>query len=526
MSLNFDERKFFFKNDYNNNLRQNNSKNTKKTLKNTYTGISKDHFNNYNNSSQNNKIMYPNLIDILNTKSKIIPNQPNRNQNIPSIQYNLFTKKMRKKKNDNYKHNKSFEENSLNNNILLQYKIESPLIPGNTDNCGNEIIEILNLNGNTNNNNSNNNNNNNNNNYNINNFNSNSNYNQNKKSKKKNLNNSYILQSKYKNMITEGNYENRNNNNKINEYITDYKKYTYKNNFNKKQNKDFLDKGIDRKELIIGENDKNSNSDFKTDDIAINQINNDNDDFINDEYLLNSSFENNKSDFSLLYTNNYHKRIKNDMLYMEIQLLFEKILDLQNSYHHEFKRLYTNYEIQKNILKTVNENNIFLKKKLIILLMLKEKRKMKENNNIYIDFNNKKNIVNDSSNININEISIWNKMFPIRERIDEKNNKKYILKQIFKNIVFDRYKSINYKLNDIERNIISSLYKKYQSNNKLSSNNKKSYNNKNTKKFNIYNLNSNNMKVNNKNIKKSNGLSFNKNNVGNNYKYSARNKVY
>ena len=55
-------------------------------------------------------------------------------------------------------------------------------------------------------------------------------------------------------------------------------------------------------------------------------------------------------------------------------------------------------------------------------------------------------------------------MFPIKEVINENNNKKNILKQIFKNVVYDRYKIINYKLNDIEKNIINRLSKKYQFN--------------------------------------------------------------
>ena len=85
----------------------------------------------------------------------------------------IYLKKIRKKEEENnYKLNNSLEVFSLNNDILLQYKIESPLIPGNMDNCGKEIIEILNLNGNNDNNIKN---------------------NKNKKINKKKLNNSYIL---------------------------------------------------------------------------------------------------------------------------------------------------------------------------------------------------------------------------------------------------------------------------------------------------------------------------------------------
>ena len=242
-----------------------------------------------------------------------------------------------------------------------------------------------------------------------------------------------------------------------------------------------------------------------------------------DEYLLNSSFENNKSDFGLLYTNNYHKNIKNDMLFMEIQLLIEKILELQKSYHQEYKNLYFGYEKEKEMVKLNNEKYILLKKKIINLLKYKEKRNLKENNNVYIGFNIKKNIINGSNKINKNEIILWNKMFPIKEKIDENNNKKNKLKQIFKTIVFDRYKLINNKLNDIEKNIVNRLIKKYQYNNKSNiisnSTNKKGLNN--------YKKPINNNKGNGKITKKLNGYNFNKNYSGNsNFKFNIRNKFY
>ena len=101
-------------------IKQNNSKSKKKVIKNTYTGNSRDNFNNS-----------------LSEKNRVFHNHQKHNQNIPTGQYNLFTKKLKKKKSNNYKHNKSFEENVLNNNILLQYKNESPLIPGKNDGCGN-----------------------------------------------------------------------------------------------------------------------------------------------------------------------------------------------------------------------------------------------------------------------------------------------------------------------------------------------------------------------------------------------------
>ena len=489
MSLNFDDRRSQIKNDYNNYIKQTYNKSIKKNnQKKIYLGMSHDPYINSNSPSQNNKVISPTLKNVMNIKSKK-PFQ-NKSQNAINDQFNFMQKLNKKSKEENnYKHNRSFEQNSINNDILLQYKIESPLVPGISDNCGNEIIEILNLNGNKN-------------------------PNKIKKIKKKNLNNSYILQSKYKNIINESANNNPENINiKDNNNISSFKGISTNINVNK--SKDSFNDEIDNQELIFR----------TTNDLENNKI----DEVDIDEYPLNSSFENNKSDFHLLYNDDYHKTVKNDMLLMEIQLLYEKILELQRSYHNEAKKIYDNYCNEKKSLKLIFEKKAHLKKKTINLLNLKEKRNIKENNNAFIGDNIKKTIFNDSSKINKNEIFLLKKMFPIKEIFDEKKNKKYILKQIFKNAVFDRYKSISNKLNDIEKNIINSLIKKYKYNEKYE---KPAYNNNNNKRR--INNNKNQSKSTNRNnrgkqnkSKKSVGMNYNKNsNVRNNFSFPLKNKIY
>ena len=497
MSLNFDDRRSQIKNDYNNYIKQTYNKSIKKNnQKKIYLGMSHDPYINSNSPSQNNKVISPTLKNVMNIKSKK-PFQ-NKSQNAINDQFNFMQKLNKKSKEENnYKHNRSFEQNSLNNDILLQYKIESPLVPGISDNCGNEIIEILNLNGNKN-------------------------PNKIKKIKKKNLNNSYILQSKYKNIINESANNNPENINiKDNNNISSFKgnkNNIYRNNIstniNVNKSKDSFNDEIDNQELIFR----------TTNDLENNKI----DEVDIDEYPLNSSFENNKSDFHLLYNDDYHKTVKNDMLLMEIQLLYEKILELQRSYHNEAKKIYDNYCNEKKSLKLIFEKKAHLKKKSINLLNLKEKRNIKENNDAFIGDIIKKTIFNDSSKINKNEIFLLKKMFPIKEIFDEKKNKKYILKQIFKNAVFDRYKSISNKLNDIEKNIINNLMKKYKYNEKFEkpayNNNKRGINNniKNQSKS----TNRNNRGKQNKS-KKSVGMNYNKNsNVRNNFSFPLKNKIY
>jgi len=509
----FDEKKFNIKNDYNKNLKKNNNRfNKKNNQKKVYNGILKEpSYNIPNNSSQNKKIISPPLRNKNDyEKNNKIKNIQLKNQNDSNILYN-DKKKKNKDENKNYnhyKHNESFEDISINNDILLQYKIESPLIPGQTGNYGNEIIEILNLNGNNNNNNIN---------------------NKIKKIKKKPLNKSYISQTKYKNIIDGNKTEyininyNTNTNNKINEYITEYKNTTNRYNIFKKKinNKNIYLPNCDigKKEFV---NHFNANDDNE-DKLFYN--NNNIDELYNDEYMLNSSFENYKNDFFLLYNNNYHNNIKNDMILYEIQLLYEKILELQKSYHFEFQKLYSNYDKEKKIIKLIQNNKILLKKKIVNLFKYKEKNNLKEKNKLYKQFNSKINVVKDSNKINKNELILWNKMIPIKKNIEDNNIKKKILKQIFKNIVFDRYKYLNKKLNDIEKNIVNRLLKKYKYNKKYSEN-KKGLNDKNGQNSIFSKMNNHINKGNNKKIKKINGINNNKYyDVNNYYKYSFRNKI-
>jgi len=477
--LNFEDRKIFMKNNYNKYQKKTYNKNMKKSnQKKIFLGINQETHSSSNSSSQNNKILSPTLKNVMKGKNKNMAG--NDNKNLKGIdQFNLIQNMNKKKQDENsYKHNKSFEENSINNNILLQYKIESPLVPGNMDNCGNEILEILNLNQDNN--------------------------SKTKNESNKKLNNSYILQSKFKSMINDNNI-----------HRTHDKYNNYSNNiYNNHINKNGLDDEIDHNELIIGSNHKNGGKNEKhKNEPNLFEENNNLVDLNIDEYLLDSSFENNKNDFNLLYSDNYHKNVKNDMLKMEMQLLCEKILELQRSYHNKEKMLYMDYFKEKRRIKLIHENKILLKKKIINLLNLKEKKNMKENNSVCIGFNIKKNIYKTSYKINKNEINLLNRMFPLKEIMNEKGNKKHILKQIFKSVVYDRNKLVVNKLNEIEKNIVNRLIKKYkfnENNDKSNSINKNSNKNKNIKR-NVNNRNTNKLPTVNKSISHSSKGNQNKN---------------
>jgi hypothetical protein len=112
-------------------------------------------------------------------------------------------------------------------------------------------------------------------------------------------------------------------------------------------------------------NNNNSNSNTKNADIIplinsplssslsieLDKINNNNKSPVNsfllandNNTLLNESFSQVKNDFSTLYTSEYINGIPNDLLKLEIELLFEKIFELVSCYHTSFTKEKATYD--------------------------------------------------------------------------------------------------------------------------------------------------------------------------------------
>jgi hypothetical protein len=322
------------------------------------------------------------------------------------------------------------------------------------------------------------------------------NYNKHKNSKNFN-NNSVILNNKSKKLKTKNNYRS----------VT--RSGNTHGNSNSKQNNDMLIKKLDEKflslesniidqkyendidhdEMIITSNRKNiniksfdnntnnnkENNAYKlsnilgfnkssdiNDDLYLNvNKNNKNNIEIDENYLLNTSFENQRSDFSIMYTYDYEKTVMDDLLSLEIKLLVEKMLEMQKSYHKELNIILNQYNTNSEIFKLLIEKISFYKKKIYILQKMEEKKST--NGNIYnfinIYHNNNKHEI---CKINKNEFYLWkNNIFG-----KNKNNiyDKEKLRQIFKIIVFDKYYKISTKVNNIENKIILGLMKKYKYN--------------------------------------------------------------
>ena len=268
--------------------------------------------------------------------------------------------------------------------------------------------------------------------------------------------------------IIDKNYENDIDHDEM--IINSNRKNVNTSNNNKTKN---INKGNNSNKLsnIIGFN----NTIDMNDDLYLN-INKNNNFEINENYLLNTSFENQRSDFSIMYTYDYEKTVLDDLLSLEIKLVVEKMLEMQKSYHKELNLILNQYNKNKEIFNLLIEKITFYRKKIHILQKMEEKKNTIGNiyNFVNIYHNNNKHEVN---KINKSEFNLWKNIIFGKN----KNNKIYDkekIRQIFKIIAFDRYYKISNRLNNIEEKIVLGLMKKYKYN---KNNDVKSYNNSNYK---------------------------------------------
>ena len=425
----------------------NNHKNNNKIKSDKNSSLYKDYVfsSPFKNITKNKKTSYINLNQ--NNNNKISNNYKQINNNNNNGKKNNLIKKL--------KYNKSFELN-MNKNI----------INNNFDFLNDNLYTI--------------------------------NYNKHKHSKNFN-NNSVILNNKQKKVKNKNNYRSvtKSNNTQGNSNIK-------KNNENmliKKLDERFLslenniidqkyENDIDHDEMIISTNRKhitsydnnkikNRNNENKLSNIigfsnnnnkSIN-ANDSNDDYFNinknknnieidENYLLNTSFENQRSDFNIMYTYDYEKTVLDDLLSLEIKLLVEKMLEMQKSYHKELNLILNQYNKNNVIFKILIEKIKFYRKKMHNLQKLEEKKDIGGNiyNFVGIYHNNNQHEIN---KINKDEFKLWKNIVFNRDKKNIVYDKEQ-LKKIFRIIVFDKHHKISGKLNNIENKIIIGLMKKFR----------------------------------------------------------------
>ena len=276
----------------------------------------------------------------------------------------------------------------------------------------------------------------------------------------------------------------------------------FENNLNKEI--EFTNKNLNENKSKI-ENDNNiSNNNINNSHINCNIYNKDNeninisfnsyninfDDNDNEELFIDSEFENLKNDFEIFYTNDYLNNIQEDVLQLEIQLLFEKIFELQSVYHKEYNNLQKDFYYFKNIFQNIIEKYKMISKIKYKLIIKVDSIQIENNYNVFVDnykFQNNKETID----INKIEFNLWKIMIT--------NNRKEILKYIFIKNILEKYNNIKNNLNNIEKEKCEKLIEKYKINilnNSKIKNKKKEVKNKGKKHQSLKELSNKNIETN------------------------------
>ena len=258
-------------------------------------------------------------------------------------------------------------------------------------------------------------------------------------------------------------FEGKNNKKNISQKIENHKleEEIIDNNFrNTIKNDDIIfdnnnvkkNKNIDSFFLISNEDNFNSD-DSKSD------INNEND---------NSSiqvFNSAKTDFLIFYTDDYLSSITKDTLSLEVQLMIEKIFDLQNTFHQQFNILNDKYNKYKKFYELYSEKYFLILKK---YNRLREKDKKSEINKMKFSIKNPKAKKEDMIELFKKEIQVWKKM--IAQKTNLKNKMEKSLFKIFISIITNNKN----KLSILQKKFLTNLLeKKKQLNNSVNFSDKK-----------------------------------------------------
>ena len=178
-----------------------------------------------------------------------------------------------------------------------------------------------------------------------------------------------------------------------------------------------------------------------------------------------------KSDLELLYSKEYIKNIKNDLLNLEIELFAEKMIELISIYHREIE-----FKIKENIItKNVYKENI---KKYTSFLKLNNKLQLIKNKydskNIYLNNNNKivkqqktNNLLLKKDEFNLFDILINSKNSKINKlnKLNIRKKLKEILNIILNNNKNKKFFEDNFKINLLLQNFLINNNNEYNENN-------------------------------------------------------------
>ena len=223
--------------------------------------------------------------------------------------------------------------------------------------------------------------------------------------------------------ISTNSYKKELKNNIKNNYITE-----------KKSLKNFYDLNVNNTFFING--DKQLNSYFS--DSNLNERNKTVEN-INNISLEDDNYSRLKEDILLLYSTEYVKNIKEDLLKLEIELFVEKMTELSKEYHNQIYEKLLEYQIEKNkyyknLYNFIQINKLYNKLKSIKSIY--EIKNINKNDNIYLKENNK------FYNTNKNEINLYKKLISNNSNNFNSKEIKIKLKKIL-NIILKKDKIEN-----------------------------------------------------------------------------------
>ena len=282
---------------------------------------------------------------------------------------------------------------------------------------------------------------------------------------------------------------------------------------NKNEYKNQLSYDSNKLTNIIDSNIKDRDVSYTDEESFLKFFQNKNHIEFDENYLLNTSFEENRSDFNIMYGSNYGQTVIDDLISLEIKLIVEKMLELQKSYHKELNIIIKEYNKNKKIFNLLLEKIKVYQKKRHNLQKIIEKIDIENNvyNFIGVYHNNTKHDIN---KINKNEIKL------LKYTVFSKDKKNIVydkdkIRNIFKILVFDKYYKISTKMNSLENKIVLGLMKKFKYDMKKSNDiNINNNNNSNSSHFNDKTKTYfNNNKIQSNKINSASSIQKNKNSV-------------
>ena len=185
---------------------------------------------------------------------------------------------------------------------------------------------------------------------------------------------------------------------------------------------------------------------------------------INKLSLDNNHFHRLKEDFILLYTSEYVRNIKEDLLKLEIELFVEKMIELTKEYHIQLNDKFLEYQIEKyicnqNLSNFIKINKLWSKLQLVKINYEAKRKKKSYDNKIFTKQSK------DFFNTNQNEVNLYKILW--NNNLNEAQNK-IKLKSILNIIVLNKqYIRENNIIND---NKILSKFTNFLTDNKTMDN--------------------------------------------------------